>query len=133
MKKIIIPALTLLMLTILGVTELQAQTTVTFNINLKPQLEDSVFVPGRGDYVEVTGNQYPLGGNRTVRLRDREPVDSVFTAEVRFPSNVQGNTLQYNFILETSDKTWEEQMYRQLNLRGGKIMLDALYFDSYAW
>lgn len=96
-------------------------------------MEDSTFVPGQGDVAQVTGNLYPLDGRVPIRMRDREPVDSVFTAEVKFPRSVQGRTLQYNYLLDTEDQTFEEQRYRQLDLRGGKITLDALYFDSYAW
>ena len=130
-KRIIITAFALF--TAIGITELQAQTTVTFNLNLKPMLEDSVVVPGRGDVVQVTGNLYPLDGRVPVRMRDREPIDSVYTAEVKFPRSVQGRTLQYSYVLDTEEETIKESMYRQLRLRGGDIETDPLYFDSHAW
>lgn len=108
-----------------------AQTKITFQVNLKPQLEDSVFIPGR-DLVKLKGNQYPLTG-KGITLRDSAPKDSVYTVEVSFPGHASGKKISYNFILETEPKTINESMPRQLLIRNGEHTLDALYFDSFAW
>lgn len=116
-----------------GLQQVKAQTTVVFNLNLKPQLEDSLFVAGRGDIAQLTGNMYPLGRNRFIRLRDEEPIDSVYTAEVTFPRAVRGRRLSYNYLLETENRIFREQMPRHVELTGGEVELDPLYFDSYVW
>lgn len=109
----------------------QAQAQITFQLNLKPQLEDSVFIPGR-DVVKLKGNTYPLTGSG-ITLVDASPKDSVYSVEVRFPGSANGNRISYNFVLETEPKTLKESMPRQLRLSRGKRELDALYFDSFAW
>lgn len=109
----------------------QAQSTVTFQLNMEPQLKDSVFVPGR-DVVKLKGDLYPLTG-KGVTLSDTAPKDSIYSVEIRFPGSANGKTISYNFVLETGPKTLNESMPRQLRLRRGSHTLDALYFDSFAW
>lgn len=108
-----------------------AQSKITFQVNLKPQLEDSVFIPGR-DQVKLKGNQYPLTG-KGITLHDSAPKDSVYTVEVSFPGHASGKEISYNFILETEPRTITESMPRELLVRNGEHTLDALYFDSFAW
>lgn len=108
-----------------------AQSKITFNLNLKPMLEDSTFIPGR-DIAEVTGDLYPLGRNRNVRLYDRDPIDSVYTAEVTFPRSAMGKQLEWNFVLTINQNTRREDMVRRLGLRGDKE-LDPFYFNAFAW
>ena len=107
-----------------------AQSTITFKVNLKPLMEDSVFVPGR-DVAKITGNIMPL--TRGITLKDESPQDSIYTAEVNFSRSYSGKKLSYNFVLETEPKTIRESRPRTLAIRSGKYDLDALYFDAFAW
>jgi len=109
-----------------------AQSEVTFKVNLKPQLEDSVFIPGR-DQIYLQGNVYPLSNRQKTYLKDHAPADSVYEVSVRFPSRVIGQQLSYNFFIQTPQNTKEEQMPRNLQLRSRDQELDALYFNSFAW
>ncbi|WP_020402049.1 hypothetical protein [Gracilimonas tropica] len=113
-----------------GLGSVQAQSTVIFNVNLQPNLEDSAFVPGR-DIIRVTGNIYPLS-TRPVQLTDAD-TDSIYTAEIRFTSRYVGEQLEYNFEIVKPNETETERMSRKLNLRSGEMELPALYFNAFAW
>ncbi len=118
---------------ILGTSISVAQTTVRFIVNIKPLLEDSVFVPPM-DYVELTGDQYPLGQYKNVRMRDEEPVDSVYSVEVTFPRRLLNQRLTYNFILRRPNSgDMFESLPRNIIIRGNEVSLDTLYFDAFAW
>ncbi|WP_428234802.1 hypothetical protein [Gracilimonas sp.] len=110
----------------------QAQSKVTFNVNLTPMLKDSTFVPGR-DYVQVTGSLSPIS-TRPVRLYDTNPVDSVYTAEVRFSSRYSNSELEYNFeIVHSEGKKKTEQLPRKVRLTNRELELPPLYFNAFAW
>lgn len=110
-----------------------AQATVTFNLNLKPQLEDSTFIPVT-DVIELVGDLSPLGRNRVLRLRDLAPKDSIYTVEVEFPRRFNQRTLTYNFVLRTEIRgVFRESLPRTLLLRTGTVELDPFYFDAFAW
>ena len=109
-----------------------AQTTVVFRVDLRPQLKDSLFVPGRGDRVELAADYYPLGRDRNRPMADTEPADSIYTAEVTFRRRLDGQTLTYNFVLKTANGTLTEQKKRLVPLNGGKIILDPIRFNAYA-
>ena len=110
----------------------QAQTTIKFAVNIKPLLEDSVFVPPL-DYVELSGDQYPLGQYKYLRMRDEEPVDSVYSVEVTFPRRLLNRQLSYNFILRRPEQgDMFESMPRNLLIRGNDVAIDTLYFDAFA-
>lgn len=128
MKKLLTTA-SLIIIT--GFVSVQAQSTVVFNVNLQPNLEDSTFVPGR-DIIQVTGNIFPLS-SRPVQLTDTVPVDSIFTAEVRFARSYVGDQLEYNFEIVKPEETETERMIRKLNLRATEMELPPLYFDAFAW
>src|SRR6056297_2585424 len=105
-----------LLLSILLFTVAEAQT-VTFNVNMKPMLEDSSFVPGQ-DVLRVTGNIYPLGPNQFVQLRDTSPRDSIFSAEVRFTNPQPNEVLEYTFqILRPENQIERERGMRRIPLR----------------
>jgi len=110
----------------------KAQVSVTFKVNLQPQLKDSIFVPGR-DQAYLKGNVFPLTNTKKVYLRDKAPTDSVYEAIVDFPSSAAGKKLQFGYFIQTPDKVMKEQMPRYIELRKGKRELDALYFDTFAW
>ncbi len=130
---------TLLILTIVVFTPLNnllAQSKVTFNVNMLPQLEDSSFVPGR-DELKIVGNMYPIDTNRPYILTDTEPVDSVYSITIDFSSRFRGKTLEYNFEMvineERQPRVLTEVMKRTLLLRAGEVPLDPLYFNAFAW
>lgn len=108
-----------------------SQAKITFNINLKPQLEDSVFIPGR-DQVYLSGNTYPLRSTRPLVMKDTEPVDSVYTVEVNFNSNELNTLLEYNFVLVVNSIRMQEDLPRNVEIRGTET-LDAMYFNTFAW
>ena len=128
MKKLLFVAAALLLTSTI---EVQAQHKVTFQINLKPMLEDSTFIPGQ-DYVQVTGSFSPIS-TRPVRLYDTNPVDSIYTAEVRFSSRYSNQELEYNFEIVSPDSKKKERLPRKVSLRSREIELQPLYFDAFAW
>jgi hypothetical protein len=111
-----------------------AQSEITFKVNLSPQLEDSSFIPGE-DQIYLKGNQYPLGNNKKIYLKDVSPIDSVYEATVTFPPSAKGKQLNYNFYIQKPQKTdpITESMQRSLNIRSEDQELGAIYFDSFAW
>lgn len=111
--------------------KVSAQSTVTFNLNLKPQLEDSVFIPNR-DKVFLVGSTFPLRLNRPLVMRDEDPIDSVYTVEVMFNRDQLNTLAEYNFMLSINSNQLKEDIPRRLEIRGKEI-LDALYFNSFAW
>ncbi|MEQ8525859.1 hypothetical protein [Gracilimonas sp.] len=128
MKKLLFVTATLILTSTIAV---YAQHKVTFQINLKPMLEDSTFIPGQ-DYVQVTGSFSPIS-TRPVRLYDTNPVDSIYTAEVRFSSRYSNQELQYNFEIVSPDSKKKERLPRKVSLRSREIELQPLYFDAFAW
>ena len=109
-----------------------AQNTVTFKVNLQPQLKDSIFVPGR-DVALLTGNVFPLTPTNRVKLTEGSEVDSIYTVEISFPFSAVDKELEYNFVLKTQDKEMKEMNPRFLRIRKGDRELDALYFNAFAW
>ncbi|WP_138430332.1 hypothetical protein [Fodinibius saliphilus] len=109
-----------------------AQTEVTFKVNLKPQLEDSIYIPGR-DRVYLKGNTFPLSKTKNVYLKDVAPIDSIYEATVDFPSRSNGEVVKYNYYIYTPDNLMQEQRPRSIRLRGKEIELDAIYFNAFAW
>ena len=108
-----------------------AQTQITFNIDMRPFMADSSFIPGR-DVVEVKGNFYPLD-SRPLRLTDTSPKDSIFTAEVTFPSRYNNLTLQYNYELVLNGRRRTEDSPRGIVLNGRPTVLPPLHFNALAW
>jgi len=119
---------------VVSVSAGHAQTTkITFSVNLKPQLEDSTFVPPY-DFIELVGDQQPLGRGKSLRLQDKAPKDSVYTVDVTFSRRHTNQTLTYNFILNTAKNgKQEEMMPRKIVLTGNKVELDPVLFNSFAW
>lgn len=94
-------------------------------------LKDSTFVPGQ-NFIQVTGNIYPLS-TRPVRLTDTNPVDSVYSAEIRFSSRTANQELEYNYEIITPEGKKTEQLPRKISLRGREIDIPPLYFNAFAW
>ncbi|MDR8390851.1 hypothetical protein NC796_06870 [Aliifodinibius sp. S!AR15-10] len=108
------------------------QSKITFRVNLTPQLEDSVFVPGR-DQIYIQGNLYPLNRSQKNYLQDIAPADSIYETTVDFGATTRGDQLNYNYIIVTPEKVKREHVPRTLKLQSREQELDVLYFDSFAW
>ncbi|MFV1884475.1 MAG: hypothetical protein ACMZ7B_08310 [Balneola sp.] len=115
-----------------GSSTIEARQQVTFNVNLKPQLEDSIFVPGR-DQLQLVGNLQPINTARPYFLTDTEPIDSVYSVTITFPGRFRNQTLIYNFEMTVNYIKQKESLERRLLLRTGEVELDALYFNAFAW
>jgi len=128
LKKFYVSALILL-----GVNlSVVAQSSITFNVNLKPQLEDSTFLPGI-DQIKIIGDLYPLNTPNPYYLIDEEPVDSIYSITVRFSSRFRNDMLTYNFEMMANYIRLTEVMPRSIQLQGRDVELDPLYFNAFAW
>ncbi len=114
-------------------TDIIAQSAdITFNVNLQPQLKDSIFIPGR-DRLIVTGNQYPFNQPDTKLTDTSTPKDSVYTVTLKFFRRDFNKTFNYSFVMYIDGEPIRESMVRQINVRPEDQDLDALYFDAFAW
>lgn len=114
-----------------------AQAKIYFSIDLKQQMKDSVFVPSKYSSVVVTGNQYPFTSTNSFELKDEAPVDSVYSAEVDFPSSSTGKTLKYNFKIirpKRGNLTERRPRLLQIDKTGSRgRMLPVAYFNRFSW
>ncbi len=111
----------------------QAQSTeITFNVNLKPQLEDSTFIPGR-DNIKIIGDLYPINTPNPYYLLDEEPIDSIYSITIRFSPRFRNNMLKYNFEMMINFIKEEEAMPRAIQLQNREVNLDPIYFNAFAW
>ena len=113
--------------------ELFAQSAeITFNVNLQPQLKDSIFIPGR-DRILITGTQEPFSRINN-RLSDNStPKDSVYSVTLRFSQTDINRRFSYNYVMYIDGTPQRENMRRQIKVTRGKHNLDALYFNTFAW
>ncbi|MBO6537215.1 MAG: hypothetical protein JJ966_13415 [Balneolaceae bacterium] len=111
---------------------LQAQTSITFSVNLKPQLEDSTFIPGR-DQIKIVGDLYPINTPNPYYLVDEAPRDSIYSITVRFSSRFRNQMLNYNFEMTSNYVRLTEVLPRSIQLQGREIELDPFYFNAFAW
>ncbi len=109
-----------------------AQNTITFNVNLQPQLADSTFIPGR-DQLRIVGDLYPINTPNPYYLIDEEPIDSIYTITIRFSSRFRNQTLTYNFEMMANYIRTVEVLPRSIQLQGREVELDPLYFNAFAW
>ncbi len=108
-----------------------AQTKVTFNINLKPMLLDSTFIPGQ-EFLEVKGDLRPFTRTTTFQMTDETPIDSVYSVTIEFPSRYNGQILTYNYVIKSlTKKERNEFLPRTLDLKGKEIVDPPYYFDSF--
>lgn len=105
---------------------------VTFNVNLKPQLEDSTFIPGR-DQIKVVGSIQPINLATPYYLTDQEPIDSIYSVTINFSPRFRNQTITYNFEMTANYRKLTETLERQLLIRQGEVSLDPLYFNAFAW
>ena len=109
-----------------------AQNSITFNVNLQPQLSDSTFIPGR-DQLRIVGDLYPINTPNPYYLVDEEPIDSIYTITIRFSSRFRNQTLTYNFEMMANYIRTVEVLPRSIQLQGREVELDPLYFNAFAW
>ncbi|RNC85717.1 MAG: hypothetical protein ED557_02790 [Balneola sp.] len=119
-------------LILLSSNQAEARQSVTFNVNMKPQLEDSTFVPGR-DQLQIVGNIPPINSLRPYYLIDSEPIDSVYSVTINFPARFRNQTISYNFEMTANYRKYTEVMERNVRLLYNEVSLDALYFNAFAW
>ncbi|GAB5408498.1 MAG: hypothetical protein BalsKO_08630 [Balneolaceae bacterium] len=105
---------------------------VTFNVNLKPELEDSTFIPGR-DQIRIIGSVQPINLATPYYLTDQEPIDSVYSVTINFSPRLRNQTITYNFEMTLNYRKLSETLQRQLQIRQGEVSLDPLYFNAFAW
>tara|TARA_R110001599_G_C11828144_1_gene617998 strand:- start:29 stop:418 length:390 start_codon:yes stop_codon:yes gene_type:complete len=108
-----------------------AQTKITFNINLKPMLLDSTFIPGQ-EFLEVKGDLRPFTRTTNFQMTDETPIDSVYSVTLEFPSRYNGQILTYNYVIKSLvNKDRNEFLPRTLDLKGKEIIDPPYYFDSF--
>lgn len=111
----------------------QAQSTeITFNVNLKPQLEDSTFIPGR-DNIKIIGDLYPINTPNPYFLLDEEPIDSIYSITIRFSPRFRNKMLNYNFEMMVNFLKEKEAMPRSMQLQNSEVNLDPIYFNAFTW
>lgn len=110
----------------------QAQSAVTFNVNLQSELKDSVFIPGR-DYLVISGSKYPFS-KISNRLADTAtPPDSVYSITLKFSNSDVNKQFDYNYIMYVNGVPKKESMKRYIKIPRKDASLDALYFNAFAW
>lgn len=124
MKKILLIFLLIFIPTVF----VNAQTTIVFNVDLSAVMNDSTFIPGE-DEIQIKGDLYPLTPSMPVKMQDEAPIDSIYTVELRFPSQYDGKKLNFNFEIAKKRRIIKEQVTRTLFLNGEKIELQTLGFD----
>lgn len=118
---------------LIGSQQASAQSEITFNVNLKPMLEDSSFVPGQHTLL-IKGNRAPLNFRTGMRMEDKAPADSIYSVTITFSRTITGRDLEYGFFIrQPNGRETAEDIPRTFNLPGRKVDLDALYFNSFAW
>lgn len=128
MKKIFFLVAAILLI---SVTNLKAQTEVTFNINLQPLLADSSFIPGM-HFLEVRGDLRPFTRTTAFQMKDDAEIDSVYSVTLNFPRRYNGETLTFNYFIKSiRGGERKEFLPRYLRLNGREIELPPYYFDAH--
>jgi len=130
MKKIIYSLAFVLCFTAIS----QAQTSVTFNLDMKYALENGLFNDLTNDLF-LKGNISPLSESSAgyLEMTDTAPVDSIYSVVVEFPAIYDTQLLQYNFVIKRLLTTENEERTRELTLSGEAEDLPAIKFNSYDW
>ncbi len=112
----------------------QAQTTVTFNVDMKYALDNGLFNTVT-DKIYLKGDISPLGENQAqyLELTDTAPIDSVYSVAVVFPAIYTTDLLTYNFVIERLLSTEHEERKRELTLSGQPEVLPEIKFNSFDW
>mgnify|MGYP005846110067 CR=1 FL=1 len=132
MKKSLIIFLILFLSGLIHTDLIAQEASITFHVNLQPELKDSTFVPGR-DFIEITGDVFPFSKSGNRLKDDSVPADSIYSITLNFDRFSVNKTYAYNFIMNINGQPRKESMPRQVAIRPGEHELDALYFDAFAW
>lgn len=132
MKKFV-SLLCIIMSTVVIVDNSEAQARYIFQIDLRQQIKDSVFVPSEHSVV-LEGNQLPFSSTKNFKLTDKTPADSIYTVEIQFPYLSVGKKLEYNFKIMRKEGDLEESQTRILSIQEAtRKILDVTFFDNFAW
>lgn len=108
-----------------------AQTKITFNVDMKPMLEDSSFIPGQ-DILRVKGDLQPFTRVTTFQLNDEQPIDSVYSVTINFPRRYTDQTLTFNYFIQTLNRgTLQESLPRYIELKGMEISHPPYVFNTF--
>ncbi|XWN37040.1 MAG: hypothetical protein ROO71_13895 [Balneola sp.] len=112
----------------------QAQTSVTFNVDMKYALDNGLFNTITNK-IYLKGDITPLGENQAqyLELTDTAPVDSIYSVAVVFPAIYTNDLLTYNFVIERVLSTEHEERTRELTLSGQPEVLPEIKFNSFDW
>lgn len=115
-------------------TYAQAQTKVTFQIDMKYAIQNGIFNDFTSD-IMIKGDKSPLGTGvlQYVKLEDSAPIDSIYTAVIEFPSTYNDKVLKYNFVIKKLLTSEQEDRTREITLSGGEMELPAIMFNAYDW
>lgn len=119
----------------IGFTTLsKAQTTVTFNVDMKYALQNNLFNDLTNDMF-LKGDISPLGesAGQYLELIDTAPIDSIYSVVATFPSIYNNDLLSYNFVIKRVLTTEHEERTRELTLSGEAEDLPAIKFNSFDW
>lgn len=131
-KRIILVGLMAFGISFMAATALQAQTDVTFQVDLTHVFEDHEFDPQR-DRVELIGSHHPLSATRPLEMKRDEDEPSLFKLTVTFPVSAQDSRVDYQFRALINGRYMNEDIPRTVRVTSENRTLDALYFNSYAW
>lgn len=93
-------------------------------------MKDSTFIPDEHS-IEIQGNLIPFSEIHTISMRDKPPADSIYVTTVRFPSLVNGEVLEYNFMIRTKSNTITERRLRLLPLKGQEQVRPVAGFNNF--
>ena len=112
----------------------QAQTSVTFNVDMKYALDNGLFNTITNK-IYLKGDITPLGESQAqyLELTDTAPVDSIYSVAVVFPAIYTNDLLKYNFVIERVLSTEHEERTRELTLSGQPEVLPEIKFNSFDW
>lgn len=119
-------------LNFLTTAALQAQTDITFQVDLTHVFEDREFDPER-DKIELIGSQHPLSATRPLEMKRDEDEPTLFKLTVTFPMSAENSQAQYQFRALINGRYMNEDIPRSVRITSENRTLDALYFNSYAW
>lgn len=109
-----------------------AQTDITFQIDLTHVFEGHEFDPER-DRVELIGNRHPLSATQPLKMERDEEEPNLFKLTVTFPMRMENSQVEYQFRAFINNRYRNEDIPRSVRVTPEKRTLDALYFNSYAW
>ena len=110
----------------------QAQSKVTFQVNLDYELSNGIFNPEEHK-VELSGNVYPLAQTRFIEMQPTESDSTIYFADVEFPSTSVNRVVTYRFRLNLGGRFMNEDLPRNLTIPNRSMSIDPLFFNSYAW